>query len=53
MFHSLKKAYNTENTRLNKTGTGMTYEDLQCDPSKVNPISTFSIPYSSFISSNT
>jgi hypothetical protein len=53
MFHSLKKAYNAENTRLSKTGAGMTYEDLQRDPSKVNLISTFSIPHSSFIGSNT
>ncbi|KAG8215247.1 hypothetical protein J3R82DRAFT_8798 [Butyriboletus roseoflavus] len=35
---NLKKAYNVENTRLGKTGAGMTYEGLQHNPSKVNLI---------------
>ena len=47
MFHSLKKAYNAENMRLSKMGTGMPYEDLQHDPSKVNLISTFLILHAS------
>ena len=51
-FHSLKKAYNVENMRLGKTGAGMTYEDLQRDPSKVNLISMFSIPHLSFADAN-
>lgn len=52
-FYSLKKLYNAENVRLGKTDAGMTYKDLQRDPSKVNLISTFSIPHASFTGTNT